>query len=115
MSNSTSTPPTNPPATKPAAIITCLYPRLANLTFNLPYYLTSHLPLTTQLWSPHGLLNTTVCELTPDSEHAYMVVLEFKDLAGWDAAQNDGESKRLVDDVGNFTNSRPRFVVGRVV
>lgn len=81
----------------------------------MDYYLSSHIPLTTKLWAPHGLLHATVCELVSDADDAIKVVLDFKELESWDAAMKDEESQKLVDDVKNFTNATPKFLVGKVV
>lgn len=102
-------------SSKPKAIVTCLYRRVPDFTFDMNYYLTSHIPTTTKLWTQYGLQKATVIELNSDSEYAINVIMEWKDTEGWDAAMKGDEVKTLVDDVKNFTNSEGLFLVGNIV
>lgn len=99
---------------KSKAIVTCLYRRVPQFSFNMDYYLSSHIPTTTKLWTQYGLQKTTVVELSPDSEYAINVIMEWKDNEGWDAAMVGNEVKTLTDDIKNFTNSEPLFLVGKI-
>jgi hypothetical protein len=101
--------------TKVGAIVTGLYRRSPSLHFDLDYYVSSHIPFTTKLWAPHGLLKAHVLELRPDSGFAIKVILEWKDEESWDAALKDEETKKIMDDIKNFTNAEPLFIVGKVV
>ncbi|KAF2112874.1 hypothetical protein BDV96DRAFT_648508 [Lophiotrema nucula] len=101
-------------SSKPSAIVSVLYPRIPDLKFNLDYYLTSHVPLTFKLLQPHGLLNGSVSEVVGDSDYAYNITLEFKDVQSWEKGLESG-GKELTDDFKNFTNATPVFVVGKVV
>lgn len=102
--------------TKPGLIITILYRQSSNLTFNLDYYLTHHIPLTVKYWTPHGLLDTHVAKATRESEFAYAITMAWKDEAHWnDAKDTVNEMEEIMGDVKNFTNAEPVFVVGKVV
>ncbi len=101
---------------KPGAIVTVLYRRTSDLTFNTAYYISTHIPLFTEKWRPYGLLDVTLCEATADSEFAYTVVTEWKDAEGFSTALKDEqESKTIMDDVPNFTNGAPSFVIGKIL
>lgn len=103
-------------SSKPGAIVTVLYRRTSDLTFNAAYYLSTHIPLFIEKWIPHGLLDATLCEATADSEFAYTVVTEWKDVEGFSTALKDEqELKIIMDDVPNFTNGAPIFVVGKIL
>lgn len=101
---------------KPGVIITVLYKRTPDLKFDLSYYLSHHIPLATKFWEPHGIIDATTAEPTPDSEYAYAITIQWKDMAGWEAASKDKEAmKTIMNDVPNFTNGQPIFIVSKVV
>ncbi|KAF2726924.1 hypothetical protein EJ04DRAFT_479844, partial [Polyplosphaeria fusca] len=100
----------------PGAIITALYPRKPDLTFDTEYYISHHIPLFTKLWRPYGAQDVYFTEAQPGSEYAYCVTLHFRDIEGWErAVGNEEEMGEIVGDVKNFTNGEAVFVVGRVV
>ncbi|PVH93548.1 hypothetical protein DM02DRAFT_619208 [Periconia macrospinosa] len=100
---------------KPAVIITCLYPRVPEFSFNTDYYLSTHIPLAKELWGPLGMGRVSVAEVTGSPDYAYKITIEFKDLESWETALEDESTRRLGDDGKNFTNSKPVFIAGNVI
>ena len=113
--------PTTMSTPQPTATITALYKRnigpSTTLTFDVSYYISTHIPLCNKLWGKYGLLpDWTVTETTPDAEYAYSVTIPWKNREGIDRALEDQEvTDVIMGDVKNFTNGYPVFLIGRVV
>lgn len=97
-----------------------LYPRDETSTFDLKYYLSTHMDLAEKAWKEHGLLTYSVIE-SPDPKSPYSVI----SLLTWEARGENGmdginagfateASKALAEDVPNFSNRSPTVVVGLV-
>ncbi|KAF2468906.1 uncharacterized protein BDR25DRAFT_315844 [Lindgomyces ingoldianus] len=97
--------------TKPGGITTVLYRRFPDHISNMDYYF----PFTTSIWAPHGMTNSYVCEGAAESDFAYYTVVEWKGVEGWEAAMKDEKAKEIMEDVKNFTNEEPIFVVDKAV
>jgi len=101
---------------KTGALVTVLYRRTPTFTFDTSYYLSTHVPLFTSKWAPHGLLKATVSETVSDPEFVYEIVTEWETVKGYeDALKDEEELKVIMDDVKNFTNGTPVFVVAKVL
>ncbi|KAH8696908.1 hypothetical protein GQ44DRAFT_718703 [Phaeosphaeriaceae sp. PMI808] len=97
-------------------VITILYKRAPDLTFDVAYFLNTHIPMAKKEWEKHGLLGGTIVEVSGESEYAYINEIRFKTLEGWQQAFSDQEKiGPLMADVSNFTNAKPDFVVGKVI
>lgn len=95
---------------------TVLYRQIPELKFNLDHYLTHHIPLCLRLWKPHGVIDCRVVEASPDQEYAYVVTMMWENESQYQKAFAHKEAMaEIMGDVGNFTNGKPLFVVGRVV
>lgn len=102
-------------ASKPQIIITILYPRNQTSNFDMNYYLSHHISLTHSLWDKHGMLSCIVCKADENSSYAVKVVTTWKDMIGWNAAQEDEETKKIMEDVKNFTNVESEVIIGKIV
>jgi uncharacterized protein (TIGR02118 family) len=96
---------------------TVLYP--PDATFNLDYYLKSHMPLVSAKWTAFGLQDWKVVqfEAGPDGSKPYSIaaVLTWDSLDSVPKALASDEGKGILDDVANFSDKGPIFLVGNVV
>ncbi|KIV96960.1 hypothetical protein PV10_00770 [Exophiala mesophila] len=97
-----------------------LYPRDETSTFNLEYYLSTHMALAEKAWKEHGLLTYNVIE-APDPKSPYSIATfltwEARGESGMDGVMAGFASelgKALAEDVPNFSNRTPAVVVGPV-
>lgn len=104
--------------------ITVLYPRDEGSTFDMKYYLSTHLPMVEKAWKPHGAKNWNVIEIPagPDGKAPYsaqaIVAWEPRGENGLDgviAATTSEEGKAVSADVPNFSNRQPVVCIGGVV
>jgi uncharacterized protein (TIGR02118 family) len=102
--------------TTPGLIVTILWPRTADLSFDLHYYTQTHVPLAQKLWASRGCIASYVSEPGPESEYAYTSTLLWESAEAFAAAREvEEEMKQIMEDVPNFTNGTPVFVAGKVV
>jgi hypothetical protein len=101
----------------PKVIVTVLYPRQGMSSFDMEYYLKHHIPKTNAAWSGYGMTNCTVCEVDKESEFAIQVTMTWRDMNGWNAAQNAGSTQDIMADIDHFrfTNVRPITIVSTVI
>ncbi|KAL0261707.1 hypothetical protein SLS55_003137 [Diplodia seriata] len=100
-----------------AVTVTVLYPNVSDATFNLEYYLQTHMPLAQKhfgmkTWKVSRIIGTAV----PGEQAPYSVqcVLEFNSKEEVDdAVKNRGEP--VMADIPKFTNQSPVFLLGEVV
>ncbi|ORY15060.1 hypothetical protein BCR34DRAFT_198642 [Clohesyomyces aquaticus] len=98
-----------------AATVTVLYPKNANSTFDLKYYLSTHMPMVGKAWTKHGLKNWSVTELEGDSPYSIMAAMEFESSEAWGNAQKDEGTGAIMKDVENFSNEKPILINGNIV
>ena len=91
--------------------IVLLYPQRSDSTFDMKYYLASHMPLVQDRWSPLGLQNWTVLQFEGDGPYHVQTSLYFETMAGFEAASKD---TKVFDDVPSFSNNSPTVLVGRI-
>jgi uncharacterized protein (TIGR02118 family) len=96
------------------AIISVLYPVTATSTFDLEYYLSTHMVLVKSLWGPHGLKSAQVVELDHSSGYGIQAAMEWEDLDAFKKAATE-HGKAIMADISNFTNVKPITVMGSVV
>ncbi len=79
----------------------------ANMRFDRDYYVNKHLPLTLDVWWPHGLEAATAFFPPAGSGNGILSigVYEFRDEDGIDAALASPQTARIMDDVKNFTDT----------
>lgn len=96
-----------------------LYPKTANGSFDMDYYLNKHVPMVIDLLAPMGLvkgeIDKGVAGFTPDQPAHYMVIgyLMFQSI---DDLQNGfaAHGAEIMGDVPNFTNVQPIVQINRV-
>lgn len=95
-------------------IISVLYPVTADNTFNLDYYLTSHVPLVKRLLEPMGLRETRVLSAGPEAAFPVIAELSFDDLDSLNAALA-AHGPETQADIPNFTDVIPVIQISEVV
>ncbi|GAM86933.1 hypothetical protein ANO11243_049540 [Dothideomycetidae sp. 11243] len=96
----------------PQAIVQVIYPSTPTSTFNLDYYLNSHIPMVEKLWSTEGLHSWTVTVGDKDGGYHVQAVLTWDSS---EAYQQAGHKQEIMGDVKNFTNVKPTRMIGTVV
>ena len=79
----------------------------ADSRFDRTYYVSHHIPLVTDAWSPYGLLEA--CALFP-AQHTGVIaacVCRFRDYAAIDAALAAPRTADVMADIENFTDTSP--------
>ncbi|MCJ1455298.1 hypothetical protein MMC28_005652 [Mycoblastus sanguinarius] len=67
-----------------------LYPKQSDSTFDMAYYLASHMPLVQERWSSLGLHDWTVLHFeVDDAPYRVQTSLEFDTMAGFEKASKD--------------------------
>ncbi len=84
------------------------YPAAAGATFDIDYYLGTHMPLVHAHLGPHGLTGARVMlPDQPDAPYAAITTLDFRDEAAFVAATTAPEAATVFADVPNFTSITP--------
>ena len=95
------------------ATITILYPTGSDATFDMSYYLNSHMPLVKELWGPEGLTGYKVTKFAdPSQPYAVQCLLEFKSADEFQAAVKGQNTAKVMGDVPNFSNKQPLIMLG---
>lgn len=112
-----STPPAKMSGT--TATVTVLYPAKEGATFNMDYYLSTHMPLVSKLWSSFGLKHYYITDLR-HSEQPYTIQATLV----WESAEGGLEgfkaavaahAPEVMGDIANFSSEQPTIVTGSVV
>ena len=100
--------------------ITVLYPKVEGATFNLDYYLKSHMPMVDSEMKSYGLKSWSVNKFigtpTPGVDPAYSVeaTLYFDTVDQFQEALKATAGK-VLGDIPNFSNKDPIMLIGDVV
>jgi len=100
--------------------ITVLYPNKTDATFDMEYYLKSHMPMVQEKFGAHGMKGYTVLKFlgTPDpntpSPYSVQATLFFDTPQQFEAGVK-AEAPTVMGDIPNFTNTEPVLMVGDVV
>ncbi len=93
-----------------------MYP--AGGTFDLDYYMKSHMPLVDKCFGPHGLTGWQVTKVgaPPGAPAAYQIItrLEFEAPSGFKAAIG-ASGPEVMGDIPNFTDTQAVMQMGEVV
>lgn len=100
-------------------LTTVLYPAESDATFDLKYYLNTHMPLVDKNWGSYGLKDWKVIELQngPDGSKPYSIaaVMTWESADGVKEALASEAAKTVFGDVPKFSNKGPLFLMGDVV
>ena len=100
--------------------ITVLYPNASDATFNMDYYLSTHMPMVAEQFGPYNFKGYSVCKIKgipkPDKTmdpgpYSVQALLNFDSLQDFQAALGAGGEK-VMGDVPNFSNQSPTLLVG---
>ncbi|KAJ4345427.1 uncharacterized protein N0V89_011557 [Didymosphaeria variabile] len=90
-----------------------MYPRKA--TFDMKYYLATHMPLVKKHWTQYGLTKYTVTQYEdPESPYSVGCVLEFDSMDSYKKAGAGPEKDEVFGDIPNFSNEKPTLFAGEV-
>lgn len=99
---------------------TVLYPNDDDATFDMNYYLKTHMPLVSEKWQQYGLKGWEVIQFEAGADKVKPTYSVQATLI-WDSADDLGkavaspEAKEVFADVPNFSNKQPLFVGGNVL
>ncbi|WP_163849691.1 EthD family reductase [Pseudooceanicola aestuarii] len=89
------------------------YPKTADTTFDMTYYLDRHMALVRDTWGAGvaGVAVSADAGLDPQAPFHVIVTMEFTDRAALDTAL--GNSAPLMGDIANFyTGARAQVLIG---
>ncbi|KAH7318079.1 hypothetical protein B0I35DRAFT_409027 [Stachybotrys elegans] len=97
-----------------------LYPNNPGNTFDMKYYIDTHMPLVQENWGPFGLEKWQVIEYEGAEDAArtpYTVsaILTWKDAAAVKAALASPASQTVFNDVPKFSNQTPVFMSAPII
>jgi len=101
-------------------VVTVMYPENEGATFDMDYYLTSHLKMVGEKWGGMGLKGARVLKGIaggePGSSAPYrvMAVVDFESLEAFQAAV-EAHGGEIFGDIPNFTNVTPVVQISDVV
>ncbi|ETN43133.1 uncharacterized protein HMPREF1541_02291 [Cyphellophora europaea CBS 101466] len=101
--------------------VNVLYPNPEGATFDLDYYLKSHMPLVKKNWSSFGLKGYTVTQAQPGPDgakpqYSILAVLHWEKAEDVGKAMGDQDTAGpILGDIPNFSNQQPIFLTGPVV
>ncbi|EXJ87491.1 hypothetical protein A1O3_04451 [Capronia epimyces CBS 606.96] len=98
---------------------TVLYPADSDATFDLDYYLKTHLPLVHEKWGKYGLTDWKVIQFATgaDGSKPYSVaaLLTWDTIESLQKALGTEDAGVIFADVKNFSNKAPVFLLGNIV
>jgi uncharacterized protein (TIGR02118 family) len=98
-----------------STIVTVLYPSSLHQSFDMSYYLSTHMPLVEKSWGQYGLQSWKIVQLPAEAPYSVQAILEFDSAEGFQRAQSSEEAKVVMGDVPNFAKEGPVFLAGGVV
>jgi uncharacterized protein (TIGR02118 family) len=91
-------------------IVTVAYPKTKTSTFDLDYYVHTHVPLVNRLWGPLGLRGAQVLKGTGSLGGApiyeLICLLDFESQDAFNQAAG-AHADDVMGDIRNFTNVEP--------
>lgn len=99
---------------------TILYESAPDAIFDMSYYLKTHMPLVAEKWGPYGLTGWSVLQFAdgPDGskpQYSVQATLTWENGEQVAKALGGKETEEVMEDVKNFSNKGPIFLVGNVV
>ncbi|KAJ4383019.1 hypothetical protein N0V86_002246 [Didymella sp. IMI 355093] len=96
------------------AQVVVLYPRKDGAKFDLDYYHATHMPLVKDTWTQHGLQSFSIVQLAPDNQYSIAAILNFESQEHLGKAMGDPATKKVMDDITNFSSEQPVIVAGNI-
>uniref|UniRef100_Q07SY5 Ethyl tert-butyl ether degradation EthD n=1 Tax=Rhodopseudomonas palustris (strain BisA53) TaxID=316055 RepID=Q07SY5_RHOP5 len=100
-------------------LVTVMYPAGAESTFDLDYYLHTHIPMLKQFWTPLGMSGVQVLRgigkpdgIAPD--YQMMALLTFDSLDAFKAA-GKAHGREIFADIPKFTNAQPSLQINDIL
>jgi uncharacterized protein (TIGR02118 family) len=95
-------------------------PNESDATFDMSYYLKTHMPLVEKNWKQYGLQAWHVVQYGPGPDgskppYSVCAVLTWGSQEDIKKATASEEAKEVFGDVANFSNKGPTFIMGDVV
>ncbi|KAF2187693.1 hypothetical protein K469DRAFT_569436 [Zopfia rhizophila CBS 207.26] len=97
------------------ATVSVLYPRTATSTFNLDYYLSTHMALVSKTWKDKGMKSWSVTQFGEGSPYSTHCLMEWESLEAFGKAAAEDDTKAVMADIENFSNEKPILIQGSVV
>lgn len=102
------------------ACITVIYPAAEDATFNLDYYMKTHMPLVLENWNRFGMSGYKVSKFVgtatgASSPYTIQALLHFDSLESFRKAAQGPPAQAIMGDIPNFSNKEPVIMVGDVV
>ncbi|KEY64523.1 hypothetical protein S7711_03590 [Stachybotrys chartarum IBT 7711] len=93
---------------------TVLYPKNKESTFDMEYYLNTHMPLVQEVWGPFGMQGWQVIKYDANDGVPFSVaaILTWKDEASYEAGRSSPRTPEVFADVPKFSNETPLFLGG---
>ena len=100
------------------AIVSVMYPAKPGSKFDMEYYLTKHMAMVAETWSPVGLRGYQVLKgvrAPGGGEPVFQVVtnLDFESAAAFEAAVAQSGAG-IMGDIPNFTDTQPTIQISDV-
>jgi uncharacterized protein (TIGR02118 family) len=92
-----------------------LYPRNKDSTFDMEYYLSTHMPLVEKHWKKQGLRSWKVAQLDDNSPYSVSCIMEWESSEAAKNAFGGDDAKEIMDDVKKFSNEHPIVIQGEIV
>ncbi|KAG9196780.1 hypothetical protein G6514_004562 [Epicoccum nigrum] len=97
------------------ASVVVLYPRTSKSTFDLDYYISTHMPLAAKAWTKYGLKSWIITQLDESAPYSIHLLMEWADREGFNNAWHDPATQEVMADVENFSNEKPILISGDIV
>ncbi|KAF2653307.1 hypothetical protein K491DRAFT_603087 [Lophiostoma macrostomum CBS 122681] len=92
-----------------------LYPRKDGSTFDMKYYLATHMPLVQKHWGKLGLTSWRVAQLGDQSPYAVSCIMEWESGEAVANAFKSEGVQEIMADINNFSSEQPVMFQGEIV
>ncbi|KAI9725212.1 MAG: hypothetical protein M1828_003393 [Chrysothrix sp. TS-e1954] len=102
-------------------VVTVQYPTAGGSeTFDLDYYMKTHMPLVGKNWGQYGLKSWAVNKLSatpdgPNPPYNMEAILHFDSLESFQKAASSKDGEQVMGDIPNFSNQKPLIMIGEQV
>ncbi len=100
-------------------MVSVIYPADSDISFDLDYYLQTHIPLVKERWTPHGMTEVKVVRGTAKADGSapdfrLMTLMTFTSLDAFKAA-GAAHGREVSADVTNFTDRRGIMQINEII